>query len=73
MIASVSYTVPVQVVVDMTTGEVLRVVVIDESIEQDPATWTRDYDTEEELTEEQAQLAYRLADGEMWPQWEYGW
>jgi hypothetical protein len=73
VIASISYTVPVQVLVDTETGEVQRVVVIDDSIDSDPATYTVDYDTLAPLSRDEARKAYELAGQAMWPSWDFGW
>lgn len=70
---SVAYRVPVQVVVDLDTGEVTRVVVIDESVEADRDGYTEDADTYHPAAPADVDRAYALAADAMWPGWEFGW
>lgn len=75
MRVSISYTVPVQVIVDLDSGEVERVVVIDEGITADKGDgYSENVDTYESVTKEQAARAYEIADGGAeWPSWDIGW
>ena len=66
-------TVPVSVEVDITTGEVLRVVVEDDRHEwAEPLTgWG--VDTAHNPTADQLDAARTAADDAEWPVWEFGW
>jgi len=73
---SVSYSVPVQVIVDLDTGRVDRVVVIDESVEQDPGGYIADADSYEAINNPQRTdviRAYEIAERAVWPGWNFGW
>lgn len=73
MEVQVSYSVPVEVVVDLDTGEVRRVVVIDEEIALDKTAGvnTREYAPVED--EKVAARAIEIAENAVWPVWENGW
>lgn len=67
----VSYRVPVEVVVNMVTGEVERVVVLDEATSP---TVVNDAETFEPVTDEAlVGRAYQIAEASVWPAWEFGW
>jgi hypothetical protein len=72
---SISYTVPVQVIVDTTTSTVRRVVVIDEAISQYRSGHHADHDANTSLAADAAQVtgAYVIAEAEEWPSWDIGW
>ena len=72
---SISYTVPVQVIVDTTTTTVHRVVVIDEAISQDRNGHHADHDANTSLAAVAPQVtaAYAIAEAEEWPSWDIGW
>jgi len=72
---SIAYTVPVQVLVDLDTGRVARVVVIDEDVQPDRGGYREDEATGRPCTDEQANAAYDVAeDGDNeWPSWDLGW
>lgn len=73
-IVQVSYTVPVEVVVDTDTGEVKSVVVIEESIEIDHRDGTVHTDGYAELTDPLVRArAVEIAENSEWPAWEHGW
>lgn len=55
------YSVPVVALVDTESGEVLRVVVLDDEIQPDM-----------DLSDLEAAAAVRLADEADWPSWEFG-
>jgi hypothetical protein len=67
---SIAYTVPVQVVVDLDTTRVTRVVVIDEDVTSDRNGY---HDTGAHCTLEQAAAAYAVAETSPWPGWDVGW
>jgi hypothetical protein len=74
MRVSIAYSVPVQVIVDLDSGEVDRVVVIDEGIEADKDGFSEDADEYRPITAEQKARAYEIADGGAeWPSWDFGW
>ena len=77
MIVNVPHTCPVQVLVDTETGEVTRVVVIDEAIKHDPDGYWDIYEGPKgaELTDELKAHAVKLVDdGDVtWPSWTFGW
>lgn len=74
---NLSYSVPVQVIVNLDDKTVERVVVIDESITQDPGGYCADADTYEAINnpnDERVERAYKIAeDGAPWPSWDFGW
>ena len=75
---SISYSVPVQVIVDLDTGTVDRVVVIDEDITADRNGFAENADTYTPATPEQITAAYDIAEGVdtgavEWPAWDMGW
>jgi hypothetical protein len=72
---SVAYTVPVQVVVDTDTGEVIRVVVIDEYAHPDRDGYCEDRDTYATPIAADIELAYRITEAPDidWPRWQMGW
>ena len=67
------YTVPVAVHVDTDTGEVLRVVVIDESltIDESQGVTLRDYSRPASVAN--AAIATGIAERAPWPVWEFGY
>ncbi len=73
----IPYTVPVEVVVDVDTGEVLRVVVIDEEIALEAAadgTVTVHDDSYQPVEDKAAaQAAVEIAESADWPAWDHGW
>lgn len=70
----IGYTVPVQVVVDLETREVHRVVVVDEAVTYDTEGYTENYDDFSTPSPEQVEQARKIAEEEaMWPAWEFGW
>lgn len=75
MEVQVAYTVPVEVVVDLDTGEVSRVVVIDEEVALDSSP-RGGVNTREYLPVEDKKIvaqAIGIAENAMWPAWENGW
>ena len=58
---TLTYTVPVVAMVDVDTGEVTRVIVVDEEIRSDM-----------DLSEPSIAAASRIADEVDWPSWEFG-
>ncbi len=71
---SVSYRVPVQVHVDLDTGEVERVTIFGELIEQDrrgATSFFEDLDTGQQPTPQQIKQAYDIAERAEWPVWEH--
>lgn len=74
---SISYTVPVQVIVNLETGRVTRVVVLDELVEPDESSKGGFYEVvdDQNRVPRQAEIdkAYRLAEDADWPAWDFGW
>jgi hypothetical protein len=70
---SIAYTAPVQVIVDLDTRRVTRVVVIDEDVTPDRNGYRDNHDTLERCTLEQAAAAYAVAETSPWPGWDVGW
>jgi hypothetical protein len=70
---SIAYTAPIQVIVDLDSGRVTRVVVIDEDVTPDRNGYRENHDTGEHCTLEQAAAAYALAETSPWPGWDIGW
>ena len=76
MEAVVWYTVPVGVHVDTDTGEVTRVVTIDESVALDESTGVRDTAFLDSIPEDVKRRAIEIAESGGsggWPAWEYGY
>ena len=73
MEVQVAYSVPVEVVVDLDTGEVRRVVVIDEEIALDRQIGvnTREYMPVKD--KKVVAQAIGIAENSEWPAWENGW
>lgn len=73
MEVQLTYNVPVMVHVDTDTGEVTRVVVIDEGTEL--GSEARDFDTWEllELGSNEVVWATEMAEALPWPEWEHGY
>ena len=79
--AQVAYLAPIEVVVDLDAGTVLRVVVIDEAIELDTEEAVRAAATLAPLRPDLAEKAIAIAELEPdtpaaqqgWPRFEYGW
>jgi hypothetical protein len=70
---SIAYTAPVQVVVDLDTRRVTRVVVIDEDVAPDRNGYRENHDTGEHCALEQAAAVYAVAETSPWPGWDVGW
>jgi hypothetical protein len=70
---SIAYTVPVQVVVDLDTRQVTRVVVIDEEVAAQPDGYREQYGTGRACSDEQARQGYAIAEQDTWPSWDFGW
>jgi hypothetical protein len=70
---SIAYTAPVQVIVDLDSKRVTRVVVIDEDVTPDRNGYRENHDTGEHCTLEQAAAAYALAETSPRPGWQFGW
>jgi hypothetical protein len=70
---SIAYTAPVQVIVDLDSKRVTRVVVIDEDVTPDRNGYRENHDTGEHCTLQQAAEAYALAETSPWPGWQFGW
>lgn len=74
MRVSVSYTCPVLVVVDLDTGEVDSVTVMDEHAEVETDGCVENAGTFEPVTPEQAAQALAIAQGDAeWPAWDFGY
>lgn len=71
---SIPYTVPVQVIVDLDTGTVDRVVVIDESIAKDrsPDGFVEEFDGKGAYKTTDVDRAFEIAESKDWPRWEFG-
>lgn len=67
------YTVPVAVHVDTDTGEVLRVVVIDESLTIDESRGVTLPDYSRPASVANAAIATGIAERAPWPAWEFGY
>lgn len=67
------YTVPVAVHVDTDTGEVLRVVVIDEQVTLDDHVVVTLPDYSGPAPEDAAYAAIDVAEGRPWTAWEFGY
>lgn len=72
MIAAVTYKVPVEVLVDMDTGAVVRVTVQDEHVARDEAVAVFTDDYRHEVTTETAESAIGFAEAGEWPAWKVG-
>lgn len=70
-VVSVAYTAPVQVWVDTTEKKVVKVVVIDEDIDQNREGFFEVVQAEEGETTSWAE-GYEIAEAEDWPVWEHG-
>jgi hypothetical protein len=72
---SIAYTVPVQVIVDTETGEVTRVVVIDEHARPDRDGYCEVRDTYGTADPGDVDRAYCIAEAPAveWPRWQMGW
>ena len=68
----VAYTVPVEVIVDLQQGEVVRVVVVDEAVALDPEKGARQESVLEPVPSAVAKRAIEIAEGGFWPRWEHG-
>jgi hypothetical protein len=71
----VNYTVPVVAVVNLATGEVDRVVVVDDEVKLDPDYGNRGVtnDAADPADDAVADAALEIAEGdEPWPGWEFG-
>jgi hypothetical protein len=64
---SIAYTAPVQVIVDLDSGRVTRVIVIDEDVTPDRNGYRENHDTGEHCTLQYAAAAYALAETSPWP------
>ena len=73
MIAQVSYTAPIEVVVDTDTGTVQRVVVIDEGIQLDAGDNVHGEGYTPLEDESARDRARHIADTAAWPAWQHGW
>jgi hypothetical protein len=71
MITNVEYNVPVMVHLDTETGEVMRVVVLDELVEPTRRVYHEGIDRY--IYGAAAQKAVRLAEESPWPGWSFGW
>jgi hypothetical protein len=70
---SIAYTVPVQVLVDTDTGDVTRVVVLDEQVTYNPAGHHEDRDSAVPPNQDDIDGAYEIAQGAAeWPAWDFG-
>jgi uncharacterized protein YukJ len=75
MLISISYKVPVQVIVDPDSRQVHRVVVIDEEVSQErgESAFYEDFDTSKPITDlALIDTAYQVAEEAEWPGWEHG-
>jgi hypothetical protein len=70
---SIAYTAPVQVIVDLDTKQVTRVVVIDEDVTPDRNGYRDNHHTGEHCTLRQAAAAYAVAETSPSPSWDIGW
>lgn len=74
MKVQVPYKVALEVVVDLDTGEVCRVVEIGESIELSLENGVHSFDEFVEIKDEKIiERAVKIADENEWPNWEFGW
>jgi hypothetical protein len=82
MRVTLTFRVPVVVVVDLDAGEVDRVAVLDEELVVDGAATVYDTDTAEPLPMDADHLldsltavakARTIAEAQTWPSWEFGW
>lgn len=74
MRVNVSYVASVQVIVDLDTGEVDRVVVLDETVRPDRDEVAEDADEYRPVSGEVKARAYEIAEGDVeWPTWDWGW
>lgn len=72
-VVSVPYTVPVQVLVDTESREVVRVVVIDENVKHDPEGYWEDGEDYSSITDQGLKdSAAEIAEEADWPTWEHG-
>jgi hypothetical protein len=70
---SIAYTAPVQVIVDVDTTRVTRVVVIDEDVTLDRNGYWDNHDTVECCTLQRAAAGYAVAETSPWPGWDVRW
>ena len=73
MEVQVWYSVPVACHVDTETGEVTRVVVIDEMLTLDPSEGVTLADYSAKAPTEEARRALEIAESQSWPSWENGY
>jgi hypothetical protein len=73
MRVNISYTCPVQVIVDLDTGEIDRVIVIDEGITAEPDGFAEDADEYKPVGGHQKARAFAIAEAAEWPSWDLGW
>jgi hypothetical protein len=69
---SIAYTAPVQVIVDLDTKRVTRVVVIDEDVTPDRNGYRDNHDTGRHRTLQQA-ASCAIAETSPSPSWDIGW
>jgi hypothetical protein len=73
MEVQVWYTVPVACHVNTQTGEVSRVVAIDEMVKYDPNEGVTFEDYGGKVEDDVAEAALKVAESKPWPPWEHGY